>query len=119
MASGSGVYFPGYSSLVRSVASKKLVAKDGTRGFYEWVSLMCWLLDQPGGIADVSDDVGMGIAAEELRMGPDDLRDLLHDLSGLGLVDADALGDGTIRCPLVDEGMASYEKARRGGRRKQ
>ena len=118
MAERPSVFFKAPHSLMWGEEAQRIRRRFGHVGMDRFVSMLCLLIDEDDGCVDVSDDEGAEIVAERLWFDDaDGLREFAAYLAGRGLLDADALGSGVLRAPIVDDGITSWARARRGGRK--
>lgn len=121
MSENGGAYFPVRAGFCRDRAARALRRRHGWEGIGRYVGLCCMLLEEPENRLDVSTDYGMEDLAEQLGCAPDDLTALLTDMAKAGMLDADALGDGVVKAPLVVDAIhereAFAERMRSAGRR--
>ena len=111
MTENGGAYFPVRAGFCRDRAARSLRRAHGWEGVGRYFGLLCMLLEEPGNALDVSEPDGMDDLAEQLGLDRDGCAGLLADMASAGLVDASSLDDGTVRAPVVDEAMRTYEDA--------
>lgn len=109
MSENGGAYFPVRAGFCRDRAARALRRRHGWEGIGQFVGLCCMLLEEPENLLDVSTDYGMEDLAEQLSCMPEELTTLLTDMAKAGMLDADALGDGVVKVPIVDEAIEKWE----------
>lgn len=109
MSENGGAYFPVRAGFCRDRAARALRRRHGWEGVGRYVGLLCMLLEEPGNALDVSTYDGMDDLAEQLGMGRDECSALLADMADAGLVDADAIRDGAVRAPVVDDAIDKWD----------
>ena len=109
MAENGGAYFPVRAGFCRDRAARSLRRAYGWEGMGRYVGLLCMLLEEPGNSLDVSTPDGMDDLADQLGLDRDGCAELLADMASCGMLEEGALGDGTVRAPVVDEAIERYD----------
>lgn len=118
MAEKPSVFFKATHALMFGGDASRIRRRYGHDGMDRYVSLLCLLIDEEDGTLDVSDEEGWDVLAERLWFeSADDCRDFVGYLASRGILDADALADGFVTSRIVLDGIESWRRARRGGRK--
>ncbi len=118
MAEKPSVFFKATHSLMFGGEASRIRRRYGHDGMDRYVSLLCLLIDENDGTLDVSDDDGWRVLSDLLWFdGDDECREFVAYLAGRGIIDEKSLGDGVLKSRIVDDGIDSWLRARRGGRK--
>lgn len=118
MAEKPSVFFKATHSLMFGGEASRIRRRYGHDGMDRYVSLLCLLIDEDDGTLDVSDDEGWQVLSDRLWFDCEDAcREFVAYLATRGVVDEKSLGDGVLRSRVVEDGIESWLKARRGGRK--
>lgn len=112
-ADARGAYFRATYSLAFGQEAQRIRMVYGEAGFGRYVSIMCLLIGQDGGTFDVSDDLGWELLTSSIGCSEEDAREMVGYLATRGLLDERKLADGLLCAPLVNEGLAEWNKFRK------
>lgn len=118
MAEKPSVFFKATHSLMFGGEASRIRRRYGHEGMDRYVSLLCMLIDEDDGTLDVSDEEGWDVLSERLWFSStDQCRGFVSYLAERGILDEKSLGDGLLSSRIVLDGIESWRKARRGGRK--